>query len=229
MKKLMLLVLALALTSTLVPLSMAEPRQVVQGTQIHLTLLSNVSTSASRDGDPFIAVISEPVMLGSQLLIPAGTRINGVVGTVSRPRHFAMIRGEAYMDLMFRSLEIDSRLIPVQMSIIVIEKPGDPGEQKPRKDMKVDEGGVVQEKHDYKGDVLAATIGTGGASAIGAIAGHVARGFGIGLAGSAVYVASRKGKDVVIPAHSGILVRMDNTINVPAIGAATPATTSSGN
>jgi len=84
-----------------------------------------------------------------------------------------------------------------------------------RKDTKVDEGGVVQQKHDYKGDALAATIGTGGASVVGAVFSHVVRGFGIGLAGSAVYVMARKGKELEIPAHSGVLVRMDNTITMP--------------
>jgi hypothetical protein len=29
---------------------------------------------------------------------------------------------------------------------------------------------------------------------------------------------SRKGKDLEIPAHSGMLVRMDNTITMPATG-----------
>jgi hypothetical protein len=211
------LLLVLTLMGATVPASFAEPHQVLQGTQVHLTLLNNISTSASRNGDPFIAVVAEPVYLGDQLLIPAGARINGIVGTVARARHFSIIRGEAYVDLTFRSLEIDSRLIPVQMSIITIEKPDDDAARaRPRKDMNIEEGGVVQEKHDYKGDVLAATIGTGGASLIGAMAGHVARGFGIGLAGSAVYVVSRKGKEVVIPAHSGIVARLDNTVSVPA-------------
>jgi hypothetical protein len=223
MKKLLSSILVLALVSTVVPASYAEPHQVMQGTQVHLTLLNAISTSASRDGDPFVAIVAEPVLLGNQLLIPAGTRVNGTVGTVAPPRHFSMIRGEAYMNLTFRSLEVDSRLIPVQMSIITIEQPGQANE-KPRKDMKVEEGGVLQEKHDYKGDVLAATIGTGGASMVGLLFSHVVRGFGIGLAGSAAYIVSRKGKDVELPAQSGILVRMDNTITVPVIGTNNSAT-----
>jgi hypothetical protein len=217
MKKLLSSLLVLALIGAAAPVSFAEPHQVMQGTQLHLTLLNPISTSASRDGDPFVAVVAEPVYLGNQLLIPAGTRVNGTVGTVAPPRRFSVIRGEAYMNLTFHSLEVDSRLIPVQMSIITIEQPGsDTGVDKPRKDMKVEEGGVVQEKHDYKGDVLAATIGTGGATLIGAVFSHVVRGFGIGMAGSAVYIMSRKGKDVAIPAHSGILVRMDNSITMPS-------------
>lgn len=190
MKKLLSSILVLALVSTVVPASFAEPHQVMQGTQVHLTLLNAISTTASRDGDPFVAIVAEPVLLGNQLLIPVGTRVNGIVGTIAPPRHFAMIRGEAYMNLTFRSLEVDSRVIPVQMSIITIEQPGQ-GNEKPRKDMKVEEGGVLQEKHDYKGDVLAATIGTGGASMVGLLFSHVVRGFGIGLAGSAAYIESR--------------------------------------
>jgi hypothetical protein len=217
MKQLLSAVLVVALLFTVAPASFAEPRQVLQGTQVHLTLLNSVGTAASREGDPFVAVVADPVYLGNQLLIPAGTRINGIVGTVSNSRRFPLVRGEAYMNLTFRSLEIDSRVIPVQMSILAIEQPGnDPANQKARKDMKVEEGGVVQEKHDYKGDALAATIGTGGASLIGAVFSHVVRGFGIGLAGSAVYVMARKGKEVEIPAHSGLLVRTDNTITMPS-------------
>jgi hypothetical protein len=229
-QKLLSAVLVVALLFAAAPASFAEPRQVMQGTQIHLTLLNSVGTAASREGDPFVAIVDEPVYLGNQLLIPIGTRINGVVGTISTSRRFSLVRGEAYMNLTFRSLEIDSRLIPIQMSIIAIQQPGDVAAMKARKDMKVEEGGVVQEKHDFKGDAIAATIGTGGGALIGSVFSHVVRGFGIGLAGSAVYVMARKGKEVEIPAHSGMLVRMDNSITVPSVVAnSTSATTVASN
>jgi hypothetical protein len=199
--------------------SYAEPRQVLQGTQVHLTLLSGISTAVGREGDPFVAVVAEPVYLGNQLLLPVGTRINGVIGTVEKPRRFSALRGQAYMNLTFRSLEMDSRLIPVQMSIISIEQPHGQADGKVRKDVKVEEGQVVEENHDIKGDVVAATVGTGGGTLIGAVFSHVVRGFGLGLAGSAVYIVARKGKDVELPAQTGLLVRMDNTISVPVTSA----------
>ena len=83
MKQLLSAVLVVALLFVASPASFAEPRQVMQGTQVHLTLLNSVGTAASREGDPFVAVVAEPVYLGNQLLIPAGTRVNGVVGTIS--------------------------------------------------------------------------------------------------------------------------------------------------
>ena len=211
--------LAAALVCAAAPCSYAEPRQVMQGTQVHLTLLSGISSAVAKDGDPFVATVAEPIYLGSQLLLPAGTRVNGIIGTVERARRFSIFRGQAYMNLTFRSIEVDSRLIPVQMSIIAIEQPRGQAEGKRRKDLKVDEGQVVQEKHDIKGDIVGATIGTGGGTLIGAVFSHVARGFGLGLAGSAAYIVARKGKDLELPAQTGMLVRMDNTVTVPVTSA----------
>jgi hypothetical protein len=216
MKAIVSLVLAAALLCAVPPVTKAEPRQVLQGTQVHLTLLNSISTSATRDGDPFVAVIAEAVYLGNQLLIPAGTRVNGIVGTVEKARRFSVFRGQAYMNLTFRSLEIDSRLIPVQMSIIGFEQPRGQGEGKKRKDLKVEEGQVVQQKHDYKGDIVGATVGMGGGTLIGAVFSNAVRGFGLGLAGSAAYIVARKGREVELPAQTGMLVRMESTITVPS-------------
>lgn len=213
------LLLTAAFVCTAAPTSCAEPHQVIQGTQVRLTLLNSISTAVAREGDPFVAVVAEPVFLGNQLLVPAGTRVNGTIGTVERPRRFSAIRGQAYMNVTFRSIEIDSRLIPVQMSILAIEEPRGQAGSQPRKDVKIEEGQVVEEKHDVKGDIIAATVGTGGGTLIGAVFSHVVRGFGLGLAGSAAYIVARKGKDVELPAQTGILVRMDSTINVPQTSA----------
>jgi hypothetical protein len=217
--------LAAAVICAAAPSSYGEPRQVIQGTQVHLTLLSGISSAVARDGDPFVAVVAEPVYLGSQLLLPTGTRVNGIIGTVEKARRFSILRGQAYMNLTFRSIEVDSRLIPVQMSILTIEQPHGQADGKRRKDVKIEEGQVVQEKHDIKGDIVGGTIGTGGGALVGAVFSHVARGFGLGLAGSAAYIVARKGKDLELPAQTGMLIRMDNTITVPVTGASNASLT----
>jgi hypothetical protein len=86
---------------------------------------------------------------------------------------------------------------------------------------------VVEQKHDYKGDVIGATVGTGGGTLIGAVFSYVVRGFGIGLAGRAAYIVARKGKEVDIPAKSTMLVRMDNTVTVRGVTQTTAAYNSS--
>ena len=220
MKVVVSFVLALALVCTAVPPpTFAEPRQVLTGTEIHLTLLTPISSSTSRSGDPFVAVLSQPVALDSRIIVPAGTRVNGVVGTIQGAKMFSMFRGQAYLNLTFKTLEIDSRLIPVRMSILAIGEPRVDSYSKPRKDMKIVEGEVLQEKQDYKGDALAMAIGGGGGSLVGLVFSNVARGVGIGLAAGAAYVVARKGKEVDLPANTGMLVRMDETVSVPSVAA----------
>jgi hypothetical protein len=214
-----LLVFALAVSAVLPTPASAEPRQLIPGTEIHLTLLTPVSTSNSREGDPFIAVLAQPVALDSRILLPAGTRIHGVVGTIQKPKNFSLFRGQSYMNLTFKSIEIDSRLIPVQLSIVAIGRPRIDSYSKPRNDMKITEGAVIQQKHDYKGDAYGLLIGGGGGTLMGALFGNVARGMGIGFAAGAVYVVARKGKEVELPAETGLLARLDSTLTVPLIAA----------
>jgi hypothetical protein len=105
------------------------------------------------------------------------------------------------------------------MSILAVGEPRVNSYSKPRRDMKIREGEVLQENHDYKGDVLAVAIGGGGGSLVGLIFSNVTRGMGIGFAAGAAYVVARKGKEVDLPANTGMLVRMDNTVTVPTIAA----------
>jgi len=107
-----------------------------------------------------------------------------------------------------------------------IEQSSGQADGKRRKDIKVEEGHVVQEKHEVKGDIVGATIGTGGGTFIGAVFSHFVHGFGFGLAGSAAYIAARKGKDLDLPAQTGMLVRMDNAITLPVTGASNASLTS---
>jgi hypothetical protein len=223
MKVVLSVVLALALACTAAPSIYAEPYQVPQGTEIHLTLLTPISSSSSKEGDPFVAVLARAVALDSRVILPAGTRVNGVIGTIQKAKTFSIFRGQAYMSLTFKTMEVDSRLIPVQMSILAIGQPRVDSYSRPRRDMKITEGEVLKQKHDYKGDAIAMAIGGGGGSLVGLIFSNVGRGIGLGFAAGAVYVVARKGKEIDLPANSGLLTRMDGTISVPFVAASNPS------
>ena len=196
----------------------AQSHELLQGTEVHLRLLTGLSTAIAKNGDPFVAEVAQPIYLGSQMILPAGARVKGTVGEIIRPRHFSMFRGQAVMVLAFRNLEVDSRVFPLKMSILDLQTPASGDKAgKARKDVKVEEGQVIEAKHDIQGDILAGTIGTGGGTLIGAVFSHVARGFGIGLIGSSAYILSRKGKEVELPVQTIIDVRMDNTVTLPRI------------
>jgi len=204
----------------------AQSHELLQGTEVHLRLLTGLSTAVAKSGDPFIAEVAQPVYIGTQMILPAGARVKGSVGGIIHPRYFPLFRGQAALNLSFRDLEVDSRVFPARMSILGLQNPtSGEKEGKARKDVKVDEGQVIQAKHDIKGDVLAGTIGTGGGTLVGAVFSHVARGFGIGLIGSTAYIMSRKGKEVDLPAQTIITVRMENTVTLPRITAENGAVT----
>jgi hypothetical protein len=204
----------LALFAT--PAVRAQANQsVIPGTQVRVTLSSGLSTSVAHNGDPFTAVVAEPVFAGNQIVLPAGAKIHGTISSVQRPKWISMFRGGASMNLVFNSVEVESRIFPARMSILSIYDPGmDAGKQ--RKDLSTVEGVVVEERHDVKTDVEDVAIGTAGGSVAGAVFSRLLRGTIIGLVGGTAYVVAKKGKDVELPAQTGLLVRMDSDISLPA-------------
>jgi len=197
------------------PAVYAQSSQVQPGTQIRLTLASGITTSVAHDGDPFTAIVAEPVFIGNQMLLPAGAKLHGTVSSVTRPKFFSMFRGGASMNLTFNSIEVESRIFPAQLSILSIYTGGaDSG--KARKDLKTVEGVVIKERRDIKTDVTDVAIGGAGGSLVGLIFSNVVRGSVIGLVGGGAYIVAKKGKDVELPAQTGMLVRLDSPVSVPS-------------
>src|SRR5271155_2204588 len=161
MKRFISLGAVFAILLLVTPAVHAQSNELMQGTQVRLTLVNGVTTGVAHDGDPITAIVAEPVFIGTQMVLPAGARIHGQVSSVQRPKWFSMIRGGASMNLTFKSIEIDSRIFPAQMSILALYNGGaDMGKQ--RKDLKTVEGVVIEERHDIKTDVVDMSVGVGG-------------------------------------------------------------------
>lgn len=199
-----------------VPAIHAQASQsLIPGMQVRVTLSSGLSTTVAHNGDPFTGVVAEPVFAGNQIILPAGAKVHGTVTSVQRPRWVSMFRGGASMNLVFNSIEVESRVFPARMSILSIYNAGeDTG--KPRKDISTVEGVVVEERHDVKMDVEDLAIGTAAGSVAGTIFSRILRGTVIGLVGGSAYVVAKKGKEVELPAQTGMLVRMDSNVSLPA-------------
>ena len=214
MKRCVVICAVLSLALWLSPAMLAQSNEVIPGTQVRLTLVNGLSSSVAHAGDPFTAIVAEPVFLGSQMVLPAGAKIHGTITTVDRPKWFSMFRGGASMNLKFDSIEVESRIFPAKMSILSIYAGGAEG-TKQRKDVKAVEGEVVTENHSAKNDVEDVAIGTAGGSTVGLLFSHVLRGTVFGLVGGTAYIVAKKGKDVDLPAQTGMLVRMDSTVSLP--------------
>lgn len=198
----------------LAPVVQAQSTQIVPGTQIRLSLASGLSTRVAHDGDPFRAIVAEPVFSGNTLILPAGAKVHGTVASVNHTKWFSMFRGGASMNLVFNSIEVESRIFPAQMSILSLYN-GAPDGGKPRKDLKTDEGVVIREKRDIKNDITTVGLGTTAGTVVGVIFSNVTRGTILGAVGGGVYIMAKKGKDVELPAQTGILVRMDSAVSLP--------------
>jgi hypothetical protein len=215
MKRFICLCAVVSFALLLTPAVHAQSNQVQPGTQVRLTLLNGLTTSVAHDGDPFTAIVAEPVFLGNQLVLPAGAKIHGTVTSVTRPKFFSMFRGGASMNLVFNSVEVESRIFPAQMSILSIYS-GGMVDGKQRKDVRTVEGVVIQERRDIKGDITDVGLGTAAGTAAGVLFGSIVRGSVIGLIGGTAYIVAKKGKDVELPAQTGMLVRLDSTISLPS-------------
>ena len=215
MKRFVVLCAVFTFALWLSPAAHAQANQVIPGTQVRLTLTNGLSSNVAHSGDPFTAIVAEPVFSGNTMILPAGAVIHGTVTTVDRPKWFSMFRGGAAMNLKFDSIEVESRLFPAKMSILSIYS-GGTDTTKQRKDIKAVEGEMVTENHSVKTDVEDVAIGTAGGSTVGLIFSHVLRGTVFGLVGGTAYVMAKKGKDVELPAQTGMLVRMDSSVALPS-------------
>ena len=74
---------------------------VPAGTKIPLTLKQGITTKSARPGDPVYAQTAFPITQNDQILIPAGTFVQGEVRRVVRP---GRVKGRAELQMSFTSM-----------------------------------------------------------------------------------------------------------------------------
>jgi type IV secretion system protein VirB10 len=74
---------------------------VPSGTKIPLTLKQGITTKSARPGDPVYAQTAFPVTQSDQIVIPAGTFVQGEVRRVVRP---GRVKGRAELQMSFTSM-----------------------------------------------------------------------------------------------------------------------------
>lgn len=74
---------------------------VPSGTKIPLTLKQGVNTKSARPGDPVYAQTAFPITQNNQIVIPAGTFVQGQIERVVRP---GRVKGRAELQMSFTSM-----------------------------------------------------------------------------------------------------------------------------
>jgi len=161
------------------------------GTGIAIRINQTISVKHSHAGDRFTGSLAEPISRDNKVVLPRGSRFNGVVTEAHRRGHF---KGRSYLGLRLTSLVYQGKTYPIATASLTRTKKG-------------------------KGKRSTAFIGTG--TGLGMLVGGVATGgVGLLVGGAAggglgTLLAGVTGnRDISIPAESLVRFRLEDDLTV---------------
>lgn len=180
------------------------------GTKVPLALKQAISTKSAKEGDPVYCETTFPFVVDDQIVIPAGTYVQGKISQIKRP---GRVKGRAELLMHFTSM-----IYPSGYTVVL---PGAvdnmPGAE--HTNMKGPEGTVQQEGQKGKDiGTVASTASTG--AVIGGLATRTGKGVGVGalgggLVGLGIAMLSR-GDDVRLQPGTSIEMVIQREIGVDA-------------
>jgi hypothetical protein len=182
---------------------------VADGAVLRIRLENTISTRTSRQGDPFTAVVTEPIYLpdSSTVAVPAGAKISGSVTRVLRP---GRVKGTAELHLRYDRLTMPGGTdftMSATTSGIIDPKVGkvDPSEGTMKGNTSKGRDGATIGGSAAGGAVIGAVVGGGVGAAVGA-----AIGAGVGAGG----VLVTRGKDIDLPSGTNLQIKLIQPLNV---------------
>jgi hypothetical protein len=167
----------------------SSPRGVVPaGQEFDVRLQGSLSSETASAEQRFEAVTAVDVMQDGAVLIPAGSRVRGVVTAVKRPGRVDRVGS---LELAFDQIAVRGRTYPIRaMATQVFES-----------------GGIRDEAGT-------AGVGAGAGAIIGGLLGGL-KGAVLGaVIGAGGVVAATEGKDVILPTGSVLRLRLDSALRV---------------
>src|ERR1700688_193100 len=154
---------------------------VPAGRGLTVRLADEVGSKISQPGQTFGGSLARAVEVEGQVVIPAGSRVQGEVVDAKAMGHFA---GGALLELKLDSIHVNGEQLPVETATVTQTMKG-----------KGKRTGVLVGGGAGVGAAIGAIAGGGKGAAIGALAGG-----GAGTAGSAY----TRHKEIVLPAESAV-------------------------
>ncbi len=179
---------------------------VPAGTEIDATLQDSLSSKTAKTGDTFTAVVAQPVNASNgEVVIPAGTVINGEVTESEQGKTLPTVRGKGRLSFRFRDITLPShRSFPLEATLVSVHNKKANGE------------GEVTSSTGGKTVAKDVGIGAGLGTVAGLLFGSALKGLAIGAIAGGGYVLATQGKDVELPAQSGMKLRLDQSLSIPA-------------
>lgn len=193
------------------PTTIPMARTVPVNTQFHATLDRALSTRYSHPGDSFTVTLIDPLRnQQGETLIPAGTRLNGVVQVAESGKIFASMRGKGKLELRFQDVDLaNGQHLPIQATLLgIVATKGTSARTN-------DEGQVTGGNPSGKTTAKDVGIGAGVGTLAGLIMGSALKGAAIGAIAGGGYVLANSGKDVDLPENTTLNIRLDQLLTVP--------------
>ncbi|HLK33841.1 MAG TPA: fibronectin type III domain-containing protein [Terriglobales bacterium] len=175
------------------------------GTELDATLQDELSSKTAKTGDTFTAALAQPVRAANgEIALPAGTVINGEVTESEQGKTLPMVRGKGRLSFRFRDITLPNhRSFPIEATLLSVH------------DKKANDEGEVTSSTGGKTVAKDVGIGAGLGTVAGLIFGSALKGLAIGAIAGGGYVLATQGKDVDIPAQSGMKLRLDQSLSIP--------------
>jgi hypothetical protein len=182
---------------------------IAAGTEIRATLDTPLSTKTSKPGDRFTATISQPVQGNNGVAIPVGSRIEGEVAESEQGKALPQLRGKGKLNLRFRDVVLpNGQSAPLVGTLVSVNSTNG------KDTKKADNEGQIESGTRGKDVAKDVGIGAGVGTVAGLIFGGPLKGLAIGAIAGGGYVLATKGKDVNLPAETGLVLRLDQPLSV---------------
>ena len=169
-----------------------ETLVVPEGTSFVAVLQTRLSTDENGTGDPFVAKTVEPIYVDGRIVVPAGSRVDGVLRDVQAS---GRIKDRARMTLVFQEI-VDSAGETQAMSALPL---------------------TIKAASETSNDVLKIAAGGAAGAIIGAISGKkngAVIGAAAGAGAGTILVLATKGDDVELASGVKLNVQMTSPMSV---------------
>jgi hypothetical protein len=190
--------------------------EVAAGTEIHATLDTPLSTKTSKAGDRFTATIADEVRGpdNGALVIPGGARVEGEVADAEEGKTtVAALKGKGKLSLRFRDVVLpNGQTLPLTATLISVHDTS-AHDASGKNAKKANAEGRMQPGGSSLDTPQSVGASTGNVASSGLIFGGPVKGLAIGALAGGGYVLSTSGKDVNLPAQTGMVIRLDQSVS----------------